>query len=157
LKDNNTEEVAKMRIQKSIEIAAPPERIWPFLVEPEKILKWFTLLEKFEYTGERRSGVGTPFYCEEKSGGRLMKLSYKVTEWVENERLAFTLTSGSLKNDDQVWSIEATPLGSRFTLKEDVDMPGGIIGKAMGALFVGGMIGKRLEEILANLKSLAET
>jgi len=146
-----------MRVQRSIEIAAPPERIWPFLVEPEKILRWFTLLKKFEYTGEQRSGVGTPFYYEEKSGGRLMKLSYKVTEWVENERLAFTLTSGSLKKDEQVWFIETTPLGSRFTLKEDVEMTGGIIGKIMGALFAGRMIGKHLEEILANLKRLAET
>ena len=145
-----------MRVQRSIEIAAPPEKIWPFLVEPEKILKWFTLLQKFEYTGEQRSGVGTPFYYEEKSGGRLMKLNYVVTEWVENERLAFSLTSGPLKKDDQVWSMEATPSGSRFTLTEDVEMPWGIIGKIMGELFVGMMIGKHLEEILANLKSLAE-
>jgi uncharacterized protein YndB with AHSA1/START domain len=125
-----------MRVQRSIEIAAPPDKIWPFLVEPEKILKWFTLLQKFEYTGEQRSGVGTPFYYEEKSGGRLMKLNYAVTEWVENERLAFSMTSGPLKKDDQVWSIEA--------------------GKIIGALFAGRMIGKNLEEILAKLKSLAE-
>ena len=145
-----------MRLQRSIKIAAPPEKIWPFLVEPEKILKWFTLLEKFEYTGEQRSGVGTLFYYEEKSGGRLMKLNYVVTEWVENERLAFSLTSGPLKKDDQVWSIEATPTGSRFTLEEDVELPWGIIGKVMGALFVGRTIGKNLEGILANLKRLAE-
>jgi len=35
-------------------------------------------------------------------------------------------------------------------------MPWGIIGKIMGALFAGRMIGKNLEKILANLKSLAE-
>ena len=145
-----------MRVQRSIEIAAPPEKIWPFLVEPVKILKWFTLLQKFEYTGEQRSGVGTPFYYEEKSGPQLMKLNYVVTEWVENERLAFIMTSGPLKKDDQIWSIESTPAGSRFTLTEDVEMPWGIIGKIMVALFAGRMIGKNLEEILANLKSLAE-
>ena len=85
-----------------------------------------------------------------------MKLNYVVTEWVENERLAFIMTAGPLKKDDQVWSIEATPSGSIFTLTEDVEMPWGIIGKVIGALFVGRMIGKHLEEILANLKSLAE-
>ncbi len=145
-----------MRLQRSIEIAAPPEKIWPFLVEPEKIMKWFTLLQKFEYTSEQSSGMGTPFYYEEKSGPQLMKLNYVVTEWVENERLAFIMTSGPLKKDDQIWSIESTPSGSRFTLTEDVEMPWGIIGKIMGALFAGRMIGKNLEEILANLKSLAE-
>ena len=145
-----------MRVQRSIEIAAPPEKIWPFLVEPEKILKWFTLLQKFEYTGEQRSGVGTPFYYEEKSGPQLMKLNYMVTEWVENERLAFIMTSGPLKKDDQIWSIESTPSGNKFTLTEDVEMPWEIIGKIMVALFAGRMIGKNLEEILAKLKSLAE-
>ena len=145
-----------MKVERSIEIAVPPEKIWPFLVEPEKIMKWFTLLQKFEYTGEQRSGVGTPFYYEEKSGGRLMKFNYKVTEWVENERLAFIMTAGPAKKDDQVWSIEATPSGSRFTLMEDFEMPWGIIGKIMDALIVGRTIGKHLEEILANLKSLVE-
>ena len=145
-----------MKVQRSIEIAVPPEKIWPFLVKPDKILKWFNLLQKFEYTGEQHSGVGTPFYYEEKSPGPLMKLHFKVTEWVENERLAFIMTSGTLKKDDQIWSIEATPSGSRFTLTEDVEMPWGIIGKAIEVLLVGGSVGKHQEEILANLKSLAE-
>ena len=145
-----------MRVERSIEIAAPPEKIWPFLVEPEKIMQWFTLLRKFEYTGEQKSGVGTPFYYEEKSGPQLMKLHYVVTEWVENGRLAFVMTSGPAKRDDQIWSIEATPSGSRFTLTEDYEMSWGVVGKLMEKLFVGRIIGKHLEEILANLKNLAE-
>ena len=145
-----------MRIQRSIEITAPPDKIWPLLVEPVKIMKWFNLLRKFEYTGEQRSGVGATFYYEEKSGPQLSKLSYVVTEWVENERFAFNLTSGPLKRDDQIWSIAGTPSGSRFTLTEDVEMPWGIAGKIIVALFAGRMIGKNLEKILANLKKLAE-
>jgi uncharacterized protein YndB with AHSA1/START domain len=145
-----------VRVERSIEIAAPPEKIWPYLVEPEKIMQWFTLLRKFEYTGEQKSGVGTPFYYEEKSGPQLMKLNYVVTEWVENERFAFVMTSGPAKRDDQIWSIEATPSGSRFTLTEDYEMPLGVIGKMLVKLFIGRTIGKHLEEILANLKSLAE-
>lgn len=145
-----------MIVQKSIEIAAPPENIWPYLVEPEKILKWFTLLKKFEYTGKRCGGVGTTFYYEEKSGPQLMKLSYVVTEWVENERLAFSLTSGPTKKDDQIWALEATPSGSRFTLTEEFEMPWGIIGRIMVSLFANRILGKTLEKIIGNLKSLVE-
>jgi len=146
-----------MRIERSIEISAPPEKIWPFLIEPEKIMQWFTLLKKFEYTGEQRSGVGTPFYYEEKNGPMLMKLSYEVTEWVENEKLAFRMTSGpaSTSRDDQVWAIEATPSGSRFTCTEDFEMPWGFLGRMISAL-MGGMIGKRIQEILVNLKHVVE-
>ncbi len=145
-----------MKIDRSIEIEAPPEKIWPFLVEPEKILKWFNLLQKFEYTGDKRGGVGTTFYYEEKSCGQLLKLHYVVTEWVENKKLAFGVTSGSLKKDDQVWSIEATPSDSRFTMFEDLEMPMGIIGKIIGALICPMIIVTNMGKILANLKSLAE-
>ncbi len=145
-----------MKVQRSIEIKAPPEKVWPLLIDPEKILKWFNLLQKFEYTGDKRSGVGTTFYYEEKSSGQLMKLHFIVTEWVENKKLAFSVTSGSLKKDDQVWSIEATPSGCKFTAFEDMEMPMGIFGKIIGALLGEKMIGGHIEDILANLKKMAE-
>jgi uncharacterized protein YndB with AHSA1/START domain len=146
-----------MKVQRSVEIKAPPEKVWPWLIEPDKIMKWFTLLRKFEYTSEQRGGVGTTFYYEEKSGGQLLKMNYKVIEWEENRKIAFGVMSGSLKKDDQVWSIDSTPTGSRFTMFEDLDMPMGIIGKFIGALFGQMMIGKNMEKILGNLKNLAES
>jgi uncharacterized protein YndB with AHSA1/START domain len=145
-----------VKVQRSIGIAASPEKVWPFLVEPEKILKWFNLLRKFEYTGEKRSGVGATFYYEEKSGGQLMKMNYKITELVTNKKIAFGVISGSLKKDDQVWSLEEISGGCRFTMFEDLEMPMGIFGKIIGALFGEMMIGKNIEKILANLKKLAE-
>ena len=145
-----------MKVQKSIEIAAPPEKIWPFLVEPEKILKWCMTFLKFEYTGEQRDGVGTTFYLEEKAGGPLMKLNFRITEWVENERVAFSKTSGNfVKGYEQSWTVEAIPSGSRFTFMEEVKFPYGIIGKIMGLLAQRGSettVGK----MLPKLKSLAE-
>jgi len=145
-----------MRIQRSIETTAAPQRVWPLLVEPEAILKWFTLLESFEYTSEQRTGVGATFHYEERSGGRLMKLDYRVTEWLENERFAFTLVSGPLQKDDQVWRIDAIPGGSRVTLEEEIELSGGVFGRILLALSVGRMIGRHLQEMLENLKKTAE-
>jgi uncharacterized protein YndB with AHSA1/START domain len=142
-----------VKLQRSIEIAAPPEKIWPFLIEPEKIMKWFTFLKKFEYTSTQKSGVGTTFYYEEKSGPQLMKLNYVVTEWMENKKLAFKLSSGPLKKDDQIWSLEAIPSGTRFTMTEDTEMPWGVIGKVIDAP-LSGMVGKNIEKILGNLNNL---
>jgi uncharacterized protein YndB with AHSA1/START domain len=145
-----------MKVQRSIEIAAPPEKIWPFLVEPEKILKWCVTFQRFEYTSEQRSGAGTPFYLEEKAAGPLMKLNFSVTEWVENERLAFRMTSGNfLKGYEQTWTVEATPSGSRFTFMERIEMPYGVIGKLIG-LFARRSSEATVGEMLVKLKSLAE-
>jgi uncharacterized protein YndB with AHSA1/START domain len=145
-----------MRVQRSIEIAAPPQKIWPCLVEPEKILKWCITLEKFEYTSGQRSGMGTPFYFEEKAAGRLMKLNFAVTEWVENEKLAFSMTAGNfVKGYEQRWTVEATPSGSRFTFMEQIRLPYRIIGKIIG-LFARRGSEATVREMLAKLKRLAE-
>ena len=145
-----------MKAQKSIDIAAPPEKIWPYMIEPEKILKWCITFQKFEYTGEQRSGVGTTFYVEEKAGGPLMKINFKVTQWIENEKITFSMTSGTfVKGYNQSWTIKATPPGSIFTFMEEVTMPYGIIGKLIGKFGEGGSQAT-VEKMLATLKSLAE-
>ncbi|UCH07953.1 MAG: SRPBCC family protein [Deltaproteobacteria bacterium] len=145
-----------MKVQKSIEIAAPPHKIWPFLIEPEKIQKWCITFLKFEYTGEQRSGVGTTFYLEEKAGGPLMKLNFRITEWVENERVAFSMISGNfVKGYEQSWTVEATPSGSRFTFMEEIKFPYGIVGKIMG-LFAKRGSEATVGKMLPKLKSFAE-
>lgn len=146
-----------MKIHSSIEIASPPEKIWPFLVEPEKILKWCITLQKFEYTGEQRGGAGTPLYFEEKAGGPLMKLNFTITEWVKNQKLAFKMTSGNfVKGYEQWWTIEPVPSGSRFNFAEDVKMPWGILGMLIGFLGRSGAE-KHAKEMLIKLKRLAES
>jgi uncharacterized protein YndB with AHSA1/START domain len=145
----------KMRLQKSVEIAAVPEKVWPFLVKPAEIMRWFTLLRKFEFIGSRQSGPGTSFYYEEKSGPQIMKLSYVVTEWAEPKRLVFVLTSGPLKKDDQVWNLEAIPVGTKFTIVEDFEISGGIAGRMLNS-FLARAIGRRIEKIQLNLKRLVE-
>ncbi len=146
-----------MKIHESIEIASPPGKIWPFLVEPEKILKWCITLQKFEYTGEQCSGIGTTFYSEEKARGPLMKLNFTVTEWVENQKITFKMASGNfVKGYEQWWTIEPIASGSRFNFAEEVKMPWGIFGGLIG--FLGRSSSeKHANEMLIKLKSLVES
>ena len=145
-----------MKVHKSIEIKAPPEKIWPFLVEPDKILQWCITFIKFEYTGEKRSGGCTTFYLEEKAGGPLMKLNFSIIEWIKNEKVAFSMTSGNfVKGYEQSWTVESLPTGSRFTFWEHVKLPYGIIGKFMG-LFAKHGSETTVEKMLSKLKSLVE-
>jgi uncharacterized protein YndB with AHSA1/START domain len=145
-----------MNVQGSIDIAAPPNKIWPFLVEPEKIMKWCITYQKFEYTGDKRSGVGSTFYVEEKAGGPLMKLNFTATDWVENQKLALKMTSGNfVKGYEQKMTLEPTPSGSKFTFAEDVKLPYGVIGSIIG--FLGKSSSQaHVKEALNKLKNLAE-
>jgi hypothetical protein len=144
-----------MKVQRSIEITVPKEKIWPFLIEPEKIMKWYMPMKNFKYTGEQRSGVGAPFYFEEEAAGTLMKLNFIVTEWAEYEKLAFKMTSGNfVKGYAQTWAIETIPSGSRFTYAEDITMPYGIFGKFIGLFARFGSLAT-MKKMLTKLKSIA--
>ena len=146
-----------MIVQKSIEIASPPDKIWSFLIEPEKIMKWCITLQNFKYTGEQHSGVGTPIYFEEKAAGQLMKLNFAITEWAEKQKLAFKMTSGNfVKGYEQRWAVEAITSGSKFTFMEEVKLPFGFIGKVL-EVFARRGSETTVTEMLTKLKSLAET
>ncbi|NIM94394.1 MAG: hypothetical protein GTO18_11895 [Anaerolineales bacterium] len=63
----------------SVDIEAPPEKVWPYLVEPEKTMQWFTALRKFECTNGKE-GVGSTFYWLEEANGREFNLNFVTTE-----------------------------------------------------------------------------
>jgi hypothetical protein len=145
-----------MMVEGSIEIATPPEKIWPFLIQPENILKWCITFQKCEFTGRQQSGVGLSFYVEEKAGGPLLKIHFTVTEWVENQKVAFKMTSGNfVKGYEQWWQLEPVSSGSRFIFAENVKMPWGIIGKLLGIFSRSGSE-KHVKEMLIKLKKQAE-
>jgi len=145
-----------MKVQKSIDIAAPPEKVWPFFVEPEKVLKWCITFQRFEYSGSQRSGVGTPIYIEEQAGGRLSRMQFEVTDWKENEKLVLRMVSGgNYRSYCQEFSLERTPAGSRVTFMEEIELPYGVIGKLLG-LAAERMSAVTVVKMEAKLKELAQ-
>ena len=56
------------RIEKTIEIKASPEEIWP-LISLEKIAAWMRQIKKTEYASNERKGVGTIAHVWGEAGG----------------------------------------------------------------------------------------
>jgi len=145
-----------MKAQRSIHISAAPGKIWPLLVEPNNIKKWCQPAIRILRTGEQRGGLGATFYFEEKAIGQLLKLNFVVTEWTENRRVTFQLTSGNLvKGYEQRYVLEPTKTGIHVTCFEDVIMPYGILGKFIG-WFRAPVTEAHLRRNLAGLKLLGE-
>ena len=145
-----------MLVSMSVDIKAPPEKVWPYLVEPEKCKQWFTALKIFEYTSEAHGGVGSTFYWKEEASGRIFDLNFVTTEWIENEVFGYRMTSGDFfKSYDERWEIEKTSDGCRFTFNDHIEFPYGPIGKIIG-YFAAQDSRKTGVDILANLKRLSE-
>ena len=144
-----------MKVHMGVDIEAPPEKVWPFLVEPEKTMAWYTMLEKFEYTSEDR-GPGSTFYWEENVRGKIYWNHFQTTEWVENRVFAYEMTKSSFfKSYTERWEIEPTDTGCRFSFNDTLEFPYGPWGKVMG-FFGERMARKSSQQVLQNLKRLAE-
>ncbi len=145
-----------MKAEGTIVINAAPEKIWPYLVEPEKVLLWSSTYKKFEYTGEQHSGVGARIYLEEEAGGPPMKINFEVTEWENNKSLTLQMVSGSgVKSYKQTYQLEKVEPGCQLSFMEEVELPMGFIGKIIGLLGEG-MSRSTIRKIQQKLKSLVE-
>ncbi|MCK5311984.1 MAG: SRPBCC family protein [Desulfobacteraceae bacterium] len=145
-----------MKVEKSIEISAAPEKIWPFLVDPTKIVMWFDTYKKCECTSEKHSGVGTTYYIEEKVPGPLRKINLEVKIYDENEKLMLKMISGKNVNTYEIrWNLELAQPGTKFHFVEDIGMPFGIIGKVLGVMGQR-TADKMVESMLIKLKNLSE-
>jgi uncharacterized protein YndB with AHSA1/START domain len=99
-----------MHVLRSVEIAAPPERIWPLMVEPNNVRQWYPTLRTYEYEDAGRRGTGAHVYAEEKASGPLMRLHFEITDWVENRAISLHMVSGTgVKGYDQRWNVEPLP------------------------------------------------
>ena len=68
-----------MRINEVVDIEALPERVWPYLVEPDKIMGWFATMQLFRWTSEP-GGVGSTFRWREETAGRNVRVIAETTE-----------------------------------------------------------------------------
>jgi uncharacterized protein YndB with AHSA1/START domain len=143
-------------IHKEIIINTGPEKIWPFLVEPEKILKWCLTLESFEYTSSQKGGKNSTFRYIDKGAVHKVEVNCVIKEWIENKVVSFKMTSGThFKSYEGTWLIRYGQGRSTFCFEEKTKLPYGIIGK------LAGMLSERrasavVEDMLKALKSCVE-
>lgn len=145
-----------MRVQKKIVISALPELIWPFLVDPEKILQWCFTLESFQYTSGQKGSKDATFRYVEKGEVHRLEVNCVITEWIEHRRISFQMTEGShFKGYIERWEIAPAGEGSTFNFDQEIKMPYGIIGDLIG-IYRAKRAAKVVEEMLAKLKESVE-
>lgn len=144
-----------MRVHMGVDIEAPPEAVWPYLIDPEKTMQWFDSLEVFEYTNGG-PGADATFYWEEVVRGKTYSNHFRTTEYIPNRLFAYEMTESSFfKSYTERWVLEPTPKGCRFSFDDNLVFPYGPFGRVMG--WFGERMAKTSgEHILGNLKRLVE-
>ena len=150
------------RIEKSIEIRAPPEKVWEMLVLdrfPEWEEGYKEDLKNIEYTSdvktlEDKYRVGLSAHLDIKGEG---EMDLEITESLKKEKITYHLAGGSFtKKMILRFLLEPVKEETKFTYAVDYELSWGIFGKFLEKLFIKRMVEKGVDKALENLKSILE-
>ncbi|MBA4608213.1 MULTISPECIES: SRPBCC family protein [Aeromicrobium] len=99
-------------ISATIDIEAPPERVWELVSNPAHMPRWSPQCRKMIVRGKGPVGVGTTTINVNRRGPLFWPTRSKVKEFVPGKRFAFKIAENGT-----IWSydLEATATGTRLT------------------------------------------
>jgi uncharacterized protein YndB with AHSA1/START domain len=155
------------RIEKSIKIKVPPEKVWELLAL-DRFQEWEEDMQKglksFEYTSEVHSpkdkyqaGTSGHMYIQEMGGG---DYDFQITESLENEKLTYNIKKSKSDKPSAtgIITLLLKPIegGTHFTYIFDYELPWGVFGRFLDTLFAKRASEKAQEKWLQKLKSILE-
>ncbi len=143
---------APIRVERSIDIAAPPAAVWAVIADHVHWPTWFTSLGSVEVTGAP-AGVGG----KRRVTVNRIVIDEQFTVWDENQHFAFAVVSTKVPFLDTMAEsvqIEPTDAGCRVVYRQGLQAKRG-----MGFLLdlAWRPAAKQLTLALGNLKTLAES
>ena len=142
------------RIEKSIEIGAPPEKVWELLAL-DRLPEWMDVLEMKSgkyisevHTPKDKYKVGATAHIVEKR----WEYDLDISESLENEMI--TVHSKGKYPYTITCTLKPVDDGTKLMYTSDYESKG-ILGKAFGKLFAG-TLEKQVERALEKLKSILE-
>lgn len=158
------------RIEKSIEIKAPPEKVWEMLAF-DRLPEWdegWEFGERVEYTSEVHTPkdkyrVGATAQGIPKKPGDVC-CNFEITESLEHEKItyrAWEKTMFGILSMLTTYTLEPVGTDTKFTYELESDwstakFPFGIFGEFLEKLFARRWAEKMGWKVLENLKSIVE-
>lgn len=146
-----------MDIALAVDIFHKPETVFPWVVEPEKAMRWQKGVKKGEIVKETPEKVGTKFREKMDETGKSLVMYGKISEYVQDQSMSFHLESKTHKVDVSyliVWNNDR----SRFAIKTAIQwkFPMNVVSLIIGRRIHKGIIQQTKSE-LAELKGLYES
>ncbi|HEV3056284.1 MAG TPA: SRPBCC family protein [Solirubrobacteraceae bacterium] len=103
-----------MRVSASAQIAAPVERVWSAVSDPERMLSFMSGITRWEIAGEHPTGLGARYRMLMRVGSAEIGGLIEVVEWEPPSELAWTSVTGI----DQRGRWRLRPMGGDRTRVE---------------------------------------
>ena len=146
------------RIEKSIVIEAPVEKVFDFVTDFDNFVK--TSPPEMEMTVLSRDKgpdrVGFKAKVRAKAGGQVLEMEMENTELVKNKRHVVRQKGGALKKMEATDLFEPTEKGTKWTAIMEYELPYSLLGKVVDKLKVRKDIEKGMDYTVKKTKELIE-
>jgi uncharacterized membrane protein len=144
------------QIEKSIEIKAPPEKVWEMLAL-DRLPEWNEEYGNVKYTSEVRNPedkyrVGASSHTNIKGAGAI---DFEITESLVNEKMTFRMIGKRANNTVVTYVLKSVDDGTQFAYMMTYQLPWGILGRFIGKIGQG-WLEKEAEKSLEKLKGILE-
>jgi len=145
-----------VRIEKSTEIRAPPEKVWEMLAF-DKAVEWMEGWKNVKYTSEfntpeEKYKVGTTALITEH-----VKYDFEITESLKNEKIVWHSAGGRAKPEMiRSYTLKPTETGTIITSVFDYTSPFSVLGKIVDKAGGQRIAEKDVEKSLVKLKGILE-
>ncbi len=144
------------RVQRTIDIEAPPERVFELLTDLDRLQEWATIAGDAVNPPAKPLAQGAKWKHKVKVAGVELEGDWNVVA-IDPPRLveyeATRSEGGWLK---MLQRVAPSGGGSRVELEVDYELPWGVLGQAVDKLLVERRNEREAEESLENLKNILE-
>jgi ligand-binding SRPBCC domain-containing protein len=143
-------------INRSTTVSCPPDRVFAVLADVERLPEFSAMTVGIRNGPGRPIQTGDRFDQVVKILGKELESEWRATEIQEPVLLRFEGTAPGGAKATLTERLSAEGDGTRVELDVDYDLPLGILGDAVDAIFLHSKNEEQAEEILSKLKSLCE-
>jgi uncharacterized membrane protein len=144
-----------VKVERSIEIAAPPQRVYELVMDPRRLEDWVTIHHSLKEAPEGALRKGSELVQSLRLAGTHFTVHWRV---VENERASRVVWEGTgpvRSHARVIYEFEANGGSTRFSYTNEYDLPGGSLGRIAGRT-VSRLTAKELDGSLQKLKQIVE-
>jgi carbon monoxide dehydrogenase subunit G len=144
-----------VKVERTVEIAAPPQRVYDVVMDPARLEEWVTIHHHLEDAPNGRLKKGSKLTQSLKLAGKKFKVRWTVVENDPCVRVVWEGRGPVASHARVVYAFEGNGDGTTFSYLNEYDLPGGALGR-MATRAVSRVTQKELEGSLQRLKSLVE-
>jgi uncharacterized protein YndB with AHSA1/START domain len=140
----------------SIDIAAPPEKVWAFAMDPDCLKEWVTIHRRLHSHDEGPPREGYAMEQTLHLRGVNFKVQWELVTCEKSHHAEWHGRGPARSHAETEYRLEAVDGGTRFDYRNEFTAPLGPLGRVASRALVGGLPRREADASLRRLKALVE-